>query len=181
MKKYLCGTLLILTAFVGCPLGTSSSGGDNAMISELNDYCPQRCLKMQECNGDLLNLKWDSLEKCEEDCGLVAAADRCAADCDAQFASDEAGKTTCVNYCRREVDVDACKAQCTGISDEYYHTACISGCDRMFSQACADVHAAMHDCYLNLACDRAVIFVDFGGSASALGECTDDDGESTNC
>jgi len=70
---------------------------------------------------------------------------------------------------------------CEGISDESARTKCDSGCVREFSQDCADVQDGIHQCYLNLECERVILHQDFGGSASDLGECINDDGISTSC
>ena len=180
MRRILALSFVMVAAFTGCPVG-SGDGGENAKISELMDYCPQMCLKFQECNSALFALKWNSLADCEKECDPRTEANTCCVECDNRYAAGSAEHQDCFNVCRRDVDVEACKTMCDGISDEYYHNACITGCNKEFSQACADVHAGIHECYLGLGCERAIIYHDFGGSASDLGECTNDDAVGTNC
>jgi len=180
VNKFILIGLVSVAAFSGCVLG---SGGDegNPVVSELEDYCPARCAKYQECNTAVFDLKWGTLEQCERECNPWLVLEACKVECAADYPADLERKDLCVDSCDRQVSVDACKGQCEGISDQYSHDACVSGCTRSFSQACADVWAGIHDCYLNLECDRAIEYVDFGGSASGLGECLNDDGVGTSC
>lgn len=180
MKKILALCVMFMTLFVGCPLGGGSSE-ENAKVSELLEYCPRRCLKIQECRPDLFDIKWNSLEACEKECDPRTEANTCSAACDVEFAADQAAKEDCVLECRNEVSVEGCKHMCEGISDQYYHDRCIGSCNREFSQSCADATANMHECYLNLECDQAKLFKDFGGSAADVGACGSGSSVGANC
>lgn len=184
MKKNAWLGLLLVAALLGCPAEDSPGGtgsADNPVTKGQIAYCKPMCLKYQECNLAVFNVKWGTLEACELECNPFTEVSACNAQCDVAHAADEAAHATCIVNCERRVSVDACKTSCDQISEPSAHASCLTGCNKGFSQACADVIAGIKACYLGLECERAIIYRDFGGSASDLGECTNDDGMSTSC
>ncbi len=177
-------TLLLVAGFAGCPADSSTGGtggADNPVTAGLVEYCKPMCLKYQECNLAVFNLKWGTLDACELECSPFTKASACDAKCDTAHATDAVAHQQCVDVCESEVSLDSCNAMCDQISETTAHASCLVGCTQGFSQACADVRAGIRDCYLKLKCERAVIYEGFGGSASGLGECSNDSGVNTSC
>ena len=184
MKKLAFMCLVAVAALAGCPAdepADGNGGADNPVTAGQIAYCKPLCLKYQECNRAVFDLKWGTLDACELECNPLTEASACLAECDVDHPTDAVQHEACVVYCEREVSPAACKATCDKISDTYAHDSCVAGCNRGFSQACADVMGTIHTCYLGLECERAVEYRDFGGSASGLGECINDDAVGTSC
>ena len=184
LKRNAWLVLLPVAALLGCPAEESTGGtgdADNPVTRRQVAYCKPMCLKYQECNLAVFNLKWGTLEACELECNPFTEVSACNAQCDVAHAADEVAHATCIVNCERRVSVDACKTSCDQISEPSAHASCLTGCNKSFSQACADVMDGIHQCYLGLECERAIIYRDFGGSASDLGECLNDDARDTSC
>ena len=176
--------LVLVAAFAGCPAddGVAASGGaDNPVTAGLVEYCKPMCLRYQECNLAVFNVKWGTLDACETECNPFTKVSACNAQCDTAHASDAVARLKCMDTCGSEVSLDSCNAMCDQISESTAHASCLVDCTQGFSQACADVRAGIRDCYLKLKCERAVIYKGFGGSASDLGECANDNGVNTSC
>lgn len=173
--------LLLVPALCGCPTSSESGGGDNPLISMLKENCAPYCLKYQECNKAVFDLKWGTLEACQQACDPEMAAAGCSAKCDTDYAADATRHVQCIDSCNATLSVEGCQVMCEGISDTSAHAQCDASCVHQFSQGCADVREGINQCYRNLECKRVIEHKDFGGSASGLGECTNDDGIRTSC
>lgn len=182
MNRHAWFVLLLVPVLAGCPTDTEpGSGGDNPLVSMIQDNCGPYCLKYQECNKAVFDLKWGTLAACEQACDPVMVAAACNTKCDTDHASDATRHEKCVDSCDAQISVAGCQVMCEGISDTSAHAQCDAGCVRQFSQGCADVREGINKCYLELECERVILHKDFGGSASDLGECTNDDGVSSSC
>lgn len=180
MNKYAWCALLLVPALAGCPTSTASGGGDNPVVSMLKANCTPYCLRYQECNKAVFDLKWASLAACEQACDPEMAAATCSAKCDTDFASDAARHLTCLDACNYSLSVAGCQVACEGITDTSAHAQCDGGCVNQFSQNCADATENNMKCVRALECERLIILNEFGGSAAELGECPDDSVR-TNC
>jgi hypothetical protein len=140
------------------------------VISEAQAYCPARCAKFQECSGAVFALKWATLDACVQECDPVVKEAACDTVCDTSYAADPNVHAECLANCGAKVSLDDCEAVCAKAGSEA--ARCTAGCAANFSQTCADASSVYHQCLLDLTCERAVILMEFGGSASGVGECT---------
>lgn len=164
---------VVLLACAGCPGSGSGGGGsgdgDNPVVNALHDYCKPKCQKFQQCNAALFALKFASLDACVQACDPFVIESTCDQRCDTQYATDATQHAQCIDTCGNDTSLADCNAECAytiGTQAE-----CKGACAAKFSQACATAHQGVYTCLLGLACTRATDLMDFGGSASMVGEC----------